>query len=307
MNCSEIITAPGAVDGWLKVGHVVDGEFVQLFGYEDTAGLGVGGAIDSAQGQGYCSIPQPSPGTTDSLSVAPDPVGNANPHDGVDPMWGLLVLGLLGTGFVVGVVGVYRSATERAKQRQQFNETRLAYPTAGITEPNPFGQKLSPNPFARALDEYALMDDEPGNLSSTESEQNYQEAGYMVQVYPDSHHRTTTPARHPQSDEVVGVVVDSHHRTTAFPTTAPPPPKQASTDPFDYAPFSFFANSVSPYERACVWVALGEKMSQRDALEKIYGMADSQKNSTNWVKARDRFQDIKFGIEQQLLEQQEGD
>ncbi|MEO1208622.1 MAG: hypothetical protein AAFX78_03685 [Cyanobacteria bacterium J06638_20] len=300
MYCPDLVTAPSLVEGWLKVGHVVDGQFIQLFGYEDTESLGVEGAIASAQGQGFCSIPPPS--SEVEIASASMPI-DADPQGGVDPLWGVVVLGGLVTVFAGSVIGIYRSAVANASQRRQKRETELTYPSAGIYEPNPWGRQPSTNPFARALDEYALMDGEKSEPNAQTPGSDYQESGYMVQVYPNSHHRTTTQAATPESDEVVGVVVDSHHRTTTPTTTAPPTPGSASTDPFDYAPFSFFANGISPYERACVWVALGEKMAQREALEKIYGIPDSQKNSANWVKARDRFQEIKFDIEQQLLNQ----
>ena len=302
-TCSDIIVFQGPVDGWLKVGHVVDGQFLQLFGYEDTADLGVRGAISSAQSQGFCTVP---PTATETVAVEIAEVDampiSADPQGGIDPVWGLAVLGGIGAAFVGGAIAIYRGAVAKARQRSQYQATRLAYPTAGVYEPNPFGRQPSQNPFARALDEVALMDIDQNSTPANQSD-NCQESGRMVQVYPRSHHRTTTDTPTPESNEVVGVVVDSHHRTTTESTTAPPMPGAASTDPFDYAPFSFFASSVSPYERACVWVALGESMSQRDALEKIYGIPDSQKNSANWVKARDRYQDIKFDIELQIQKQ----
>ncbi|MEM6434507.1 MAG: hypothetical protein AAF773_11740 [Cyanobacteria bacterium P01_D01_bin.115] len=292
-TCSDIITAPGSVDGWLKVGHVIDGQFIQLFGHEDTESLGVEGAIASARGQGFCSVAPPS--SQVEVANASMPI-DADPQGGVDPLWGVVVLGGLVTAFAGSVIGIYRRAVTNANQRRQKRETQLTYPTAGVYEPNPWGRQPSTNPFARALDEYALMDDEKSEPNPQSPDSDYQESGYMVQVYPGSHHRTTTQAATPEAREVARVVTDrATQSATQFTTHS-----QASSDPFDYAPFSFEAPAISPYERACVWVAVGENMPQYEALEKIYAVDNSQKGSTKWTRVRDRFQGVKEDIELQI-------
>lgn len=284
--CSDLVTAPGAAEGWLKVGHVIDGEFRQLFGYQDTQFLGSSGAIAAAQNQGFCTV-QPVTSTAEATTI---PI-EEDPQGGIDPLWGFIFLGSIVGAFVLGAVAIYRSATQAANLSKQYQRTRLNYPTAGITEPNP---------FARALDEISLAE------MVQETRPSNDQIPDMVPVYPGTSTRSTEGAHNGSTNEVVGVVEFSSTENSTAHSTAPPMPGARSKDPFDYAPFSFLAANVNPYEQACVWVAMGEQMSQRDALEKIYGIPDNKKNTADWTKARDRFQDIKEDLELQIQRQQEG-